>query len=117
MSAWWRRMAPIFSSFQAEEYLCDLWFVCDGLRVAAHRLVLAPLVSLAPQTSLLDEILSDQSPQSFITLAGWEPDKISRMVSNLYTSGMFQSTFKIFNFIHFFNDKRKHFVQHFPQKP
>ena len=99
MTTWWRKMAPIFSSFKAEEYLCDLWFLCDGVRVAAHRLVLAPLLPLAPNSSLLDEILRDESQHSFVTLAGWEPEKISRIVSNLYTSGMFQSTFEIIDFI------------------
>ena len=89
-------MAPIFGSFQAEEYLCDVWFVCGGVRVAAHRLVLAQLSPLLPN-SLLNEILSSDSQESFVTLAGWEPRKVARMVSHLYTSGMLFSVVEIIN--------------------
>ena len=91
-------MAPVFGVFQAEEFLSDLWFVCDGVRLAAHRLILAQLGPLAQlqSNSLLEEILSQES---FVTLAGWEPDTVSSMVSHHYTPGMFYSQPQILNFI------------------
>ena len=84
--SWWGSLAPTFSSYLAEEFLCDLWFICEGVRLPAHRLVLAQLAPLT-QNSLLSQI-SDQTHDCSVTLAGWTPEDISRLLSDLYSSGM-----------------------------
>ena len=40
---WWARLAPTFAGFLSKEYLCDLWFICGGVRLPSHRLILAQL--------------------------------------------------------------------------
>ena len=74
----------------AERLMSDVILVVGKQELAAHRLILAQLGPLAQlqSNSLLEEILREES---FVTLAGWEPDTVSRMVSHLYTPGMFYS--------------------------
>ena len=94
---WWGRMAPTFAGYLASEYLCDLCFICDGVRLPAHRLVLAQLGPARPD-SLVSQILEDSEDCS-ITLEGWRPEVISRLLSDLYSSGMCHLLSRIFHII------------------
>ena len=65
------------------EYLCDLWYVCDGgaLVQCHHLLVMALLNQGEMNLSLLNDC-SDED--CYVSLEGWPPEKLALELYNAY---------------------------------
>ena len=80
MTSYWREsLMPMFRAYLRDQYLCDLWFVCEGgALVPCHRLMVTALLG---ELSLLQDC---QDEDCYISLVGWPPEKLALELEHMY---------------------------------
>ena len=80
MTTYWREsLMPMFREYLRDQYLCDLWFVCEGgALVPCHRLMVTALLG---EMSLLEDCLDEDC---YVSLEGWPPEKLAMELEHLY---------------------------------
>ena len=81
MAYWSQTLLPMFRDYLRDQYLCDLWFVCDGgALVPCHKLMINVLLGEI-YSSLLEEFVYEDC---YVTLEGWPPEKLALDLEHLY---------------------------------
>ena len=80
MTSYWKEsLMPMFREYLRDQYLCDLWFVCEGgALVPCHRLLVTALLG---ELSLLEDCPDEDC---YVSLEGWPPEKLSMELEHLY---------------------------------
>ena len=80
---WSETLMPMFREYLRDQYLCDLWFVCDGgALVPCHRLMVTALLG-EKNLSILKDCPDEDC---YVSLDGWPPEKIALYLEHLYFS-------------------------------
>ena len=82
MTTYWSgTLMPLFREFLRDQFLCDLWFVCEGgAMVPCHRLMVTALLGE------MDQLLPQDCQHCYVSLDGWTPEKLSQEIEHLYVS-------------------------------